>query len=421
MRWKRSLVRSVLTFLLAGSVLGCSSGGNGEATKIPGGTLPPVLPEFTTPFEPLQGAGGVIPRLIAKLSAPTHVAFPPGDPGLMIVTEKKGRVMAVRDGRVLAKPFLDLTSLVGVPSYEQGALSTAFPPDYQRSGLFYVFFTGPKDKLHVEEYKRSRRSRDVADPSSRRLVLLGDHPTAPPGSREQKEHNGGQLQFGPDGMLYISMGDGGPQGDPSNRAQDRGQILGKILRIDPRSSGKDAYRIPPGNPFAAEAGARPEVWTYGLRNPYRFSFDRETGDMYIGDVGGTIAEEVNLLPAGRSGVNFGWKCFEGTTRYSACNPSNYSAPLIERAGGKFTKTPVALIGGYVVRDPRLAVLVGSYLYAEFFTGEISVAVVRNGRLIERRPLGLRIHRMSSFGEDAQGRIYTVSLFTGLVHRLDPAG
>jgi glucose/arabinose dehydrogenase len=368
--------------------------------------LKPVKGAFT----PRAGAEGLTLTRIGHFKGPTHIAFPPGDRGLFVVTQREGAIRAVRDGRIDPEPFLDLSARVGTYGYEQGLLSLAFAPDYEQSGRFYVMYTDKRDKPVVEEYRRSTSSPDRADPASRRQLLKIDHPTGPPPgtkvSEDPRVHNGGQLQFGPDGMLYVSTGDGGPQGDPADRAQNREVLMGKILRLDPR----------------AGPGAKPEVWAYGLRNPYRFSFDRSTGDMYIGDVGGGLAEEIDLIPAGKRGLNFGWRCFEGTVKFKPCrgNGAGHVPPLLQRPGSAVVKRPVSIIGGYVIRDARLPAFRGKYIYSEFYSGELSVLEVKDGRVQSDRRLKLAVSPLAAFGEDTRGRIYTVSLFSGLVHRLDPA-
>ena len=238
----------------------------------------------------------------------------------------------------------------------------AFAPDYATSGLFYVFYTrdAPTPVAHhflvIEEFRRSAANPDLADPGSGRDVLVIPHHTA-------SNHNGGQLQFGPDGMLYISTGDGGNTPD---QAQDETTLLGKILRIDPRGSAPGQYSIPPGNPLAdGPGGDADEIFVFGLRNPYRFSFDRSTGDLTIGDVGGGTREEVDFkLEGTAAGSNFGWPCFEGTATGSCSLPaSQHSPPALEYANGGMG---AAVNGGFVIRDPALPSLAGRYLFADSF-------------------------------------------------------
>jgi hypothetical protein len=270
-----------------------------------------------------------------------------------------------------------------------------------------VYFTDKGGNIRVQEFKRSGNP-DRADRGSRRQVLFQDHHQFP-------NHNGGQLQFGPDGDLYLGLGDGGSGGDPSNHAQSLDTLLGKILRIDPRASGGRAYSIPGGNPFAGRRGARAEIYSYGLRNPWRFSFDRATGDLSIADVGQDKFEEIDFARTGRAaGVNYGWKGYEGFGRYSSVHVSGtYSPPVLvrsHRAGF------CAIIGGYVVRDRSLGSLYGRYLYGDNCNPGIYSVKLRTGHATGARTLPFKVHGLSSFGEDARGRIYLTAL-GGQLYRL----
>jgi glucose/arabinose dehydrogenase len=317
----------------------------------------------------------------------------------------------VRDGEVLAEPFLDLSGEVSTGS-EQGLLSIAFAPDYRRSGRFYVDFTDTEGDTRIQEFRRSDSDPAVADPSTRRELLFVDQPF--------ENHNGGLLLFGPDRKLYVGLGDGGAGGDPMRNGQDLGTLLGKILRIDPLPSGGEPYGIPGSNPFAEEQGARPEVYAYGLRNPWRFSFDRLGGTLSIGDVGQDEVEEVDLAPTREAaGGNFGWSAFEGGQRFNPDQdapghiPPVLTYPLADGA--------CAITGGYVVRDESLRSLYGRYLYGDFCVGELRSFTARPGReATDDRPLGIQVPQLSSFGEDNRGRIYVTSL-VGPVYRLAPPG
>jgi Glucose / Sorbosone dehydrogenase len=323
---------------------------------------------------------------IGEFSAPVHVASPPQD-GRVFVVEQNGLVKIAGGGT-----FLDLTGLTDGGG-ERGLLSIAFPPDYGATGLFYVFLTAQDDgRLRVLEYRRSADP-NVADPASGREILSIPHPAG--------NHNGGQLQFGPDGMLYVSTGDGGGSGNADN-AQNLGSELGKILRIQP-TTGAPA----PGNPF----GSR--VWAYGLRNPWRFSFDRATGDLTIGDVGQNAWEEVNWARAvdGRgAGANYGWPCFEGNHADPPCNVPGAVPPAFERSHAEGFR---AITGGYVVRDPGLPTLSGRYLYGDTYVPRLWSTALGAG---DQREEPLAVASVSSFGEDACGRIYVTSL-AGPVYRI----
>jgi glucose/arabinose dehydrogenase len=353
-------------------------------------------------------ANAARPHLVrlGGFSSPVYVTAPPGDSSRVFVVEQAGRIMVVRNGRKLATPFLDIRSDV-LAGGERGLLSIAFAPDYARSGLFYVYYTDKGGNIHVQEFHRSGDP-DRADKSSRRQVLFQDHSQFP-------NHNGGQLQFGPDGDLYIGLGDGGSAGDPSNHAQSLNTLLGKILRIQPRASGGRPYTIPAGNPFAGKRGDRPEIYSYGLRNPWRFSFDRATGDLAIGDVGQNEFEEIDFERKGNAaGLNFGWKGFEGFHRYSSTAVGGTYAPPVlvrsHRAGF------CAIIGGYVVRDRSLGSLYGRYLYGDNCKPNVYSVKLRSGHAAGGRTLPFRVPGLSSFGEDGRGRIYLTSLRGG-VYRL----
>jgi glucose/arabinose dehydrogenase len=357
--------------------------------------------------EPAATAG-VRLALVGSFRQPVFVTAPAGDRRRLFVVEQEGRVRVVRDGRVLRRPFLDLTPRVRSGG-ERGLLSMAFAPDYDRSGRFYVFFTDRRGDLRVLELRRSARDPDRADPGPARDVLSQRH-------RRFPNHNGGQLAFGPDRLLYVGFGDGGGGGDSLGSAQDLGSRLGKILRIDPRPGGGRPYRIPPDNPFAARPGARPEVFAYGLRNPHRFSFDRGTGDLVIGDVGQEHVEEVTHLPRGRgSGANLGWNRFEGRRRFAPGTAPGHVPPVIERL---HAQGDCSVTGGYVVRDARVAALRGRYLYGDFCTGMLRAATLGPGGAEGDRALGLTVPSLASFGEDGVGRVYAVSL-EGPVLRVAP--
>jgi glucose/arabinose dehydrogenase len=346
---------------------------------------------------------------IGTFDAPVYLTQAPGDRHRLFVVEQAGRIRVVRDGRVLRAPFLDIRSRV-VSGGEQGLLSMAFAPDYATSGRFYVDYTDLHGDTRVVEYRRG--SADRANPRSARLVLFQRQP--------QANHNGGLVLFGPDGLLYIGLGDGGGEYDQHGtigNGQNLGTLLGKILRIDPRPSHGRPYSIPAQNPFVGRRGIRPEIYAWGLRNPWRFSFDRATGDIAIGDVGQDHVEEVDFRRRGGArGVNFGWRAWEGTRREDpGLHIHGDVKPVLEYThdGGN-----CAVTGGYVIRDPRLPALDGRYVYGDFCVGKLFSARLRLGHATARRALGLRVPSLSSFGEDDAGRVYAVSL-DGPVYRLDP--
>jgi glucose/arabinose dehydrogenase len=248
---------------------------------------------------------------------------------------------------------------------------------------------------------------DVADASKRRDVLTVDQP--------YPNHNGGQVIFGPDGMLYIGLGDGGSAGDPRGNAQNTGVLLGKILRINPKASGGSAYTVPSNNPFVSDANARPEIWMYGLRNPWRFTFDRADGDLWIADVGQGTWEEIDYSPAGESGTNWGWDRREGAHPFEGDAPANAVDPLFEV---NHSDGYCAIIGGYVYRGTKIPALRGAYVWSDSCKSDVQ-ALVRDGTKADNRNLGVSTSSIVSFGEDRDGELYAVSL-AGSIFRLDPA-
>ncbi len=350
-------------------------------------------------------AHGVRLKRVGTYSSPLYVTAPPGDKRRVFVVEQGGRIMLRLGGKRVRRPFLDLRSDVTAGG-EQGLLSMAFAPDYARTGRFYVYFTDRRGNERVQEFRRSSGNPNRASKSTRRQVMVMADP--------YPNHNGGLLLFGPDNLLYIGTGDGGAGGDPENRAQNLDSLLGKLLRIDPRRHGSSPYRSPASNPFVGRAG-RNEIYAYGLRNPWRFSFDRRTGDLYIGDVGQDEREEIDFARRGEArGRNYGWSCFEGTRRYDAsrsCPGAVGPALDYGRAGGECSVT-----GGVVVRDPAVPDLAGRYVYGDFCVGRLRSFRIVGDKAADDRGLGLHVSSLSSFGEDARGRVYATSL-DGPVYRL----
>jgi glucose/arabinose dehydrogenase len=343
---------------------------------------------------------------IANLDDPTAFTIREGDRALY-ATEQVGRVRAVRNGTLDPRPALDLTADVRSGG-EQGLLGLAFSSDGTK---LYVNYTNSNGDTSVDEYTMRG---DTADPGSRRelLVIEGLQPN----------HNGGEVSFGPDGSLYIGTGDGGGAGDsgsghaPGGNGQSLDTLLGKILRIDPTPSGGRQYRIPSGNPFAS-GGGQPEIWAYGLRNPWRFSWDRETNDMWIADVGQNAWEEIDFVPAGQgAGANFGWNRLEGTHQFSGEPPRGAVPPIFEYP---LTGGTCAAIGGYVYRGSKLPALTGAYLYSDYCDGAIRALVEQGGKLVDQRDLGVRASQPTTFGQDQDGELYVLSQGDGL-QRIDPA-
>ncbi len=360
-----------------------------------------------------DGRGGFKADPIASFDSPVYVHGPEGAGGLVFVVEQRGVIRMIKDGKKLGGKFLDIHRRVQSGG-ERGLLSVAFSPAYRKNRRFYVFYTDGGGDLRVEEYKRSRNNaRDAKEGSARKVIEI-DHSA-------NSNHNGGQLQFGPDRKLYISTGDGGSGGDPPENAQNKSSLLGKILRIDPRKSKRNRYTVPNDNPFTGRPGRR-EIFSFGLRNPYRFSFDRGRRRIAIGDVGQDAREEIDFEKLRKAnGANFGWDAFEGTKRFNSPDasppPKNHEKPIHDysHAGGNCSIT-----GGYVVRDRRINSLFGRYVYTDFCRGEIRslIPTVRGGRKDRSAGLG-RQSGISSFGEDARGRIYVANLSTGKVSRINP--
>jgi glucose/arabinose dehydrogenase len=359
-----------------------------------------------------RSGGGVALKQVGNFDEPTYVAGAPGFPKLLFVVEQAGRVAVMRGGHKLGHPFLDIRGLVG-DGGERGLLSIAFPPDYPQSRRFYAYYTDNAGNIRVDEFHR--RSATRAALGSRRSVIEVPHPV-------NANHNGGQLQFLGE-LLYIGTGDGGSGGDPPNNAQDKESLLGKLLRIDPRPSSGRPYTVPTDNPFVGRPG-RDEAYSYGLRNPYRFSFDTSGAGqprIAIGDVGQNRFEEVDYTTAaGASGANFGWDAFEGKSPYTEENggtpdPGATTKPILayshSRDGGS-----CSVIGGYVVGPGGPPPLRGRYLYSDFCSGVLRSLSPHLRRASNDRKLGLTVASPTSFGEDAQGRIYVCSQ-AGAVYRL----
>jgi glucose/arabinose dehydrogenase len=365
---------------------------------------------------------------IARLKKPVYLTQPPGPGSQLYVVQKAGEVRVISNDRLLRRPFLDIRGSVKSSGKgdEQGMLSIAFPPDYRTSRLFYVAYTDHRDALRVVEYRRSADDPLRADRHSARPVLRIPEPTT--------KHHGGLLLFGPDGYLWIGSGDGGPSGDPNGVGQNKRVLLSKLLRIDPRKSAprpptarqrkaakakhrkppkpkRAAYTIPKDNPFVGRPG-RDEIWAYGLRNPWRFTFDGPTRSIAIGDVGNERYEEVDFLPLAKSrGANFGWAAYEGLERFRGGVPRGRTVlPAIAYPHDR----GCAVTGGFVVRDPRLAhirgrELEGRYIYGDYCTGKLfAFRVHRDGRAGRRRSFRFKFPYLTSFGEDNQNRIYVLT-------------
>lgn len=371
-------VREGIAFLLISLVLiGC------------GGRVNPVDPaNAPQPWPKLR-----LERLVGGLTGPISLVHAGDGSDRLYALEQPGRVRVIEGGKLLAEPFLDLTDRVETRGMEQGLLGLAFDPDYEENGLFYVHYTGRnKGETVIARYRRAGDALR-GDPSSEEILLTVAQPFA--------NHNGGTILFGPDRYLYIALGDGGSGGDPGNRAQNLESLLGKILRIDVSEPG--GYRIPAENPFVAKPG-RDEIWAYGLRNPWRISFDRETGDLWIADVGQNQIEEVNLQPAaGKGGENYGWRFYEGTERYGRGDPPPTVFPVAQYThdeGG------CSITGGYLYRGSQIPGLTGIYLYGDYCSGKLW-GLQRDGEKWSQALLLDTEANIAAFGEDEQGELYVV--------------
>lgn len=358
-----------------------------------------------------SGRGGVKKKSIGRFDSPVHVAAAPGVRALYVV-EQPGRVRVVRK-RKRRRPFLDIRGKV-LYGGEQGLLSIAFHPDFGSNRLAYLYYTANSGDNVVAEVRARAANPLVARPGTLRTVLVIRHPG-------ESNHNGGQIAFGPDGLLYVGTGDGGGAEDSDDSAQDRGSLLGKILRIDPRAGGGSPYTVPASNPFVGEAG-RDEIYSLGLRNPYRFSIDPNGGSplIAIGDVGQDRFEEIDLEPLGNaSGGNFGWNDYEGFVQTSFGDPPTPSQVKPVLAYGTHSGGRCAVIGGFVIRGVGLRTLRGRYLYGDFCDGELRSFVADPGGADGNRRLGLGVPLLSSFGLGRGGKLYATSL-EGPVYRLRPS-
>lgn len=383
----------------------------------------PVEGQSPAPAPPRIALAALIP---GGLNDPLYLTHSRDDSGRLFIVEQRGRIWVIENGRRLGRPFLDISSRVAFTSLgERGLLGLTFHPQFRVNRRFFVNYTRvPDGATMVAEYRVSNDP-TLAERSERQILVI---------PQPHDAHNGGMIEFGPDGLLYIAMGDGGPLADPQNRAQDLNQLLGKLLRIDVDRA--QPYEIPADNPFIGKG--RPEIWALGFRNPFRFSFDRQTGELYVGDVGEHRMEEVDLVERGR---NYGWSIMEGSLCYkpmTGCRREGLELPLVEYARppehglqpprtssrdpeGAVTvfhhpqgrSTRCAIIGGYVYRGSAIPDLVGTYVFGDLCSGEVFGLTGGRVNVLAKGPPGFFI---SSFGEDQVGDIYVVGL-QGSVHRI----
>ena len=369
--------------------------------------------------------------IASGFTLPVHLTNAGDNSDRLFVVEREGRIQIVKDRAVLAAPFLNIQDRVQSNGNEEGLLSVAFPPDFPSKKHFYVYYTNANGDNQVSRFYVSENNPDLANPDSEELIIYLNHPT-------YSNHNGGQIAFGADGYLYIATGDGGGGGDPDENGQDATSLLGKILRIDVEwdpslpvtpyqvylplvlnGEGNPqilAYRIPSDNPFVGKAGYREEIWALGLRNPWRFSFDRSTGDLYIGDVGQSSWEEIDFQVASSlGGENYGWNEMEGSHCYlPGCETSGMTLPVFEYP--THVDGSCSVTGGYVYRGVDYPSLQGVYLFADYCNGRIT-GLVNDGGTWQSQILLDTNFNISSFGEGEDGELYFVELNSGEVFQI----
>lgn len=375
---------------------GCSGSGNSSS----GGASPPPPPSTSARLQPIT----------TGLASPVFAVAPTGDSVRLFIVEQRGliRIFNLFAQGLLGSSFLDVTGLLSTGD-EQGLLGLAFDPGYATNRRFYIFYTDINGDIVVAQYLRDATNLDLAIPTSRVPLLTVPHPGF-------SNHNGGMITFGPDQCLYVGVGDGGGSGDPGNNAQNPTQRLGKILRID-ANTGAACTNNGVSNPFSAGGGS-PDVWSLGLRNPWRFSFDRQTGNLYIGDVGESSREEIDvtLAPNAGQGINYGWRLKEGFVCFnpaSNCDPGNITtSPVIDYL---HDNGACSVTGGYVYRGITQPSLSGTYFYGDFCAGFVRSLRVIGGQVTQQNewPLLAPGGNITSFGEDAQGELYIVTRQGGL--------
>jgi glucose/arabinose dehydrogenase len=360
-------------------------------------------PAATANVTPQGSVQLTVEEVARGLESPVYLTAPQNDPRSFIV-EQPGRIRILENGKLADKPFLDITSKVGSGG-ERGLLSVAFHPQYRANGFLFVNYTDKKGDTRIERYTVSKTDANSVDLASAKMILTIDQPYA--------NHNGGLNLFGPDGMLYIGMGDGGSQGDPHGNGQNRNILLGKLLRINVDRG--DPYSIPDGNPFA-KGGGRGEIWATGLRNPWRFAFDRGTGLLYIADVGQDKYEEINIAPSTAAGVNYGWSTMDGATCFKddGCNKAGLQQPAViyNHSDGN-----CSVIGGFVYRGRKIPEIQGEYFYSDWCNSWVKSFSYANGKAgTPRQWFNRGMGSIASFGEDGQGELYICSS-NGRVYRI----
>ncbi len=431
---KSTIIRLILVTSQA-LAMGCSNNGNGQPADVPGdptsgagdgagggdslggdnlggdGDNVALCDNVT----PVAGTPGLTVELVAQgFTRPVVLTSPPTDASRVFVAEQGGRIRIIRDGGIVATDFLDLGGQISCCG-ERGLLGLAFHPDFGSNGKFYVDYTDSSGDTRISELVVSTDP-DVADASSERVLLTVVQPYS--------NHNGGSIAFGPDGYLYIGLGDGGSGGDPAGHGQNLSTLLGAILRIDVDSG--NPYDVPADNPFLLDPGAQDQIFAYGLRNPWRFSFDRLTGDLYIGDVGQSGWEEIDVaLASAGGGQNFGWNIMEGMGCYGggACDPTGLTLPILSYANTGFGGN-CSVTGGFVYRGCRMPGFHGTYFYGDYCSGLVRSFRYDGANVTDEQDWSAAfasagVDQISSFGEDARGEIYILDYSDGQIFRIIP--
>lgn len=395
----RRLGRSLRLLALVAIVAGCAG---------PGPTpSPPPLGPAGGSFNP-AGVGLSLEPFVSGFRSPLAVTHAGDGSGRLFVAEQEGSLRILQDGRLVDRPFLEISDRIKAGG-ERGLLGVAFHPKYPEDPRVFVNYTDENGDTRISSFTVDPADPDLADPSSEVRLLFIEQP--------YPNHNGGALAFGPDGFLYIATGDGGSGGDPHGNGQSLETLLGKILRIDvDRTDGDRGYSIPADNPFVGKSSAQPEIFAYGLRNPWRMSFDRATGDLWIGDVGQNAWEEVDVVRAGESGQNFGWNRMEGAHCYkprNGCEDPSLVLPVAEYN----RKRGSTMIGGVVYRGSEQPALVGTYVFADFGSGKFWLIDARSDGPTEPVLALEDGPHVASFGEDEAGEIYATGLTTGEIFKV----
>jgi glucose/arabinose dehydrogenase len=368
------------------AILACGSDSSGPGDGGGGGgPLPPGIGLQLNPF------------ITSGLTGPVFMTQPLDD-GRIFVVEQGGRIRVVRNGVLQTTPFLDISARVRSGG-EQGLLSVAFHPQYATNHFFYVYFNAPttgNGVIRIERFTTTANP-EVADPATSKLIITTPH-------IDFGNHNGGLVSFGPDGMLYAALGDGGSGGDPLGNGQNFNALLGSLIRLDVDHG--DPYAIPTNNPFVGQAGRRGEIWAKGLRNPWRYAFDAATSLLYIADVGQDLHEEVNVVPTASAGLNYGWNVREGLSCYNAtsCSSTGFTSPIIDFAHGP----ACSVTGGYVYRGTAIPAITGHYFYSDYCAGFLRSFRYENGAAVDQKDWGLTSSAVSSFGKDFAGELYMIT-------------